>query len=162
MKSNTSACLPGSGDSNSDSKGREILSHHPRTGKGGKPGRGPLVSSNHCFTLDTTPHYLIEHSSASASRRSTGSPAKCSPTDSRTSRTTETQSQSTRETFRTLICSVEDFLARHVQGAQQYHHGVPFNTFLRMLCPTKFGGDLSTLHSFVPVSNSLYRGARSL
>ena len=36
-----------------------ILSHSPRSGDPEKGGTGPLVSSEHCFTLDSTPHLMI-------------------------------------------------------------------------------------------------------
>lgn len=39
-----------------------IQSHSPRSGDPTKGGTGPLVSSEHCFTLDSTPHNVIMRS----------------------------------------------------------------------------------------------------
>jgi len=36
-----------------------IQSHYPRSSTSGKGGTGPLISKEHCFTLDRTPHYAI-------------------------------------------------------------------------------------------------------
>ncbi len=39
----------------------QIQSHSPRTNDPKKGGSGPLISKEHCFTLDRSPHYAIEN-----------------------------------------------------------------------------------------------------
>ena len=43
-----------------DVHGVAILSHPPRTNDPKLGGSGPLISDEHCFTVDSTPHMVIE------------------------------------------------------------------------------------------------------
>lgn len=43
-----------------DGKRTMILCHSPRNGNPKKGGTGPLMSNEHCFTLDSTPHMIMK------------------------------------------------------------------------------------------------------
>src|SRR3990167_6977562 len=44
---------------------KKILSHSPRTNSPKKGGSGPLISKEHCFTIDRTPHLVLDTSPCS-------------------------------------------------------------------------------------------------
>ena len=111
MKSDTSACSPESEDLNSVS----IMSHSPRTNDPKKGGSGPLISNKHSFTIDRTPHYVLNQLD---SQKLTNTPQNSSPKSSRQLKIGETAQKLIQVNYQTLICSVEDFLANHSQSLE--------------------------------------------
>jgi len=111
MKSDTSVCSRGWAGLKKDLK---ILNHFPRSSKTGKGGTGPLMNGKNCYALDRSPHFVV-----SDAVNGTNTPTKSSNTDSQTSRTGETVQKSIQANYQTLICSVEDFLAKHSQSLEK-------------------------------------------
>jgi len=78
-----------------------------------KGGTGPLMSGENCYALDRSPHFVV-----SDSQNGTNTPTKSSNTNSQKSKTGETVPKSIQPNYQTLICSVEDFLAKHSQSLE--------------------------------------------
>src|SRR3990167_3120069 len=114
---------------------KKILSHSPRTNSPKKGGSGPLISKEHCFTIDRTPHLVLDTSPCSqelgdsilesetkenvlVSPKLTDTHQNSSARSFQQSKITEMLSKSTPISFQTLICSVEDFLASHSQSLE--------------------------------------------
>ena len=108
MKSDISQCSQELEDSNLDLKEPIILNHFPRLSKTGKGGTGLLTSKEHCYALDRSPHFV-----ALGNQKSTNTQVNSSKTNSQESKTMETQQKLNQANYQTLICSVEDFLAKH-------------------------------------------------
>ena len=88
-----------------DSKKR-ILSHSPRKGNPKKGGTGPLISEEHAFTVDSTPHLLV-----SGQTTTTNTPAKSTGSTGGKS-ANKTSGQLMLMEYQTTTSSVRDFLAR--------------------------------------------------
>lgn len=110
MKSDTSQCSQESEDLNSVL----AINNLPRSSKTGKGGTGILMKENEMFALQTSPHFV-----ALGSQRSTNTLQSCLFGDFQTSLTLETAPKSIQVNYRTLICSVEDFLVSHSQSLER-------------------------------------------